>query len=295
MRLSRSRLSRSQAAVLAGLGLSGFGLLLAASNPAEATSVSVQAFDLGNYCGYDQPDGIYYCDPVHTTSDTNYTTGYIDFTSADVDVAYRGFFAFNLDSQAILDALAANQQLTAASMRAKNYKVRCGVKTPTGSSCPPSFYGQTVSLYGVNDSITNLINGTSSFNNLGQGPAYAAVSFTSIPPENDSTIFFLNPQGLALVSSKLGQQLALSSRNNREVGQSSQSPTYVFGAPEEPRSDLPVFLDLTFEPNGGTGVPGPLPLLGAGAAYDVSRRLRRRTLRSGCGDRAGQPADLPPR
>jgi len=295
MRISRSRLSRSQAAVLTGLGLSGLGLLLATSSPAEATSVSVQAFDSGNYCDYDNPIGAFYCPTHHKLTDTNYTTGYIDFSSADVDVAYRGFFTFDLNSQAIIDALAANQQLTAATMRAKNFKVRCGVTNPTGSSCPPSFYGQTVSLHGVNGSIADLINGTSSFNDLGQGTAYAAVSFTDIPPENNDTSFSINPQGLALVSSKLGQQLALSSRNNREVGQSSQSPTYVFGSPANARTDLPVFLDLTFQSQGGTGVPGPLPLLGAAAAYRVSRRLRRRTLRSGCGDPAGQPADPPPR
>jgi hypothetical protein len=287
MRISGSRLCRSQATAWAGLGLSGLGLLLATSSPAEAASVSVQAFDIGNYCGYDQPDGIFYCDPSHDPSDTNTTTGYIDFSSADIDVAYRGFFAFDLNSQAIADALAANQQLTAATMRAKNFKVRCGVKNPTGSSCPPSFYGQTVSLYGVNGSITNLINGTSSFNNLGQGTAYAAVSFPAIPPEDGVTSFSLNPQGLAVVSSKLGQQLALSSRNNREVGQSSQSPIYVFGAPETPRSDLPVFLDLTFEAQGGgAAVPGPLPLLGAAAAWSWSRRLRRR-----CGEIRRSEAD----
>jgi hypothetical protein len=287
MRISGSRLTHSRVAVLTCLGLSGLGLLLASSSPAQATTVTIQAFDIGNYCDYDQPSGSFYCPIHHQPTDTNYTTGYIDFSSADVDVAYRGFFAFNLDSQAILDALAANQQLTAATMRAQNFKVRCGVNNPTGSSCPPSFYyGQTISLYGVNGSLTDLINGTGNFNDLGQGTAYSAVNFTSIPPENSITSFSINQQGLALVSSKLGQQLALSSRNNREVGQSSQSPTYVFGAPSDQRSVLPGYLDLTFESQGGPGVPGPLPVLGAAAAYRVSRRLRRR-----CGEMRASEAD----
>ncbi len=262
-----------------------------APNPSLATTtVSLQATDAGNYCFVNDTLLDFLCDPKHNPANTNYTTGYIDFigTGVDIDITYRGFFVFHLSDPAISAALAAGDQLLAANLRAQNFTIRCGASIPVGSNCPtppPPPPGQpaidpyqSVSLHGVSGSITDLVNGTGNFSHLGQGTAYASVFFpTILAPETVST-FNLNSAGLAVVSSALGSQLALSSRNSDEEGQITESPIYVFGPPGEPRTSLPVYLDLTFGPGGGPGaaVPGPLPLVGAGAAYGFSRRLRRR-------------------
>jgi hypothetical protein len=268
-----NKLAAAWRATWPAFGLAGLGLL--AASPASAmppTTVTVGAYDAGNYCRFSivlNPDP---CSPPHVPSDTEYRVGYIDYITGagEVDLTYRGFFVFNLNNPQIQSAFDAGEQVVAATLRAVNGTIKCGAST---TICSPE---QVINLHGVQGSIANLINGTLTFNDLGQGPSFGFTTFPAVLPPNTQSSYSLNASGLMAVNSALLADLALSTRHDKEVGGVTESPIYVYGDTTNLPNNPNVFLDLTFGPK-APAVPSPLPLFGAGAAFRVSRRLRRRT------------------
>jgi hypothetical protein len=272
---SKRSLVTAASAASAGLGLATLALAATAPALAATTTVKVGAFDTGYYCTPTGIDPVGRCPNPHTPSNTSYQTGYIDITSGsvDVDLIFRGFFVFNLNNSQINQALSAGDQLLSATVTARNGVIACGAVVDEGDPCSPP---QAVDLYGVQGSIDDLINGTSSFNDLGQGAAFAGASFPTITTQNSISTYNLNSNGLVAVNSALMGRLALSARNRDEVGEANESPLYVYGNTSTTPSTPSVFLTLEFGPSSGAAVPSPLPLFGAGAAWSWSRRLRRR-------------------
>ncbi len=165
--------------------------------------------------------------------------------------------------------------MVAATLRAVNGTIKCGAST---TICSPE---QVINLHGVQGSIDNLTNGSLTFNDLGQGPSFGFTTFPAILPPTTESSYSLNANGLMAVNSALLGQLALSTRHDKEVGGVTESPIYVYGGTQlylDPTATIKtsnINLDLTFGPK-ASAVPSPLPLFGAGAAFRVSRRLRRR-------------------
>jgi MYXO-CTERM domain-containing protein len=196
----------------------------------------------------------------HDPDITDYMAGYIDLQGPggqEVDVIFRDFFVFDLPSAP------AGQVLTSATLRTRNWVVNPG---------DPISYVQTMGIYGVIGSVDSLVNGTSSFNNLGQGDVFAQARFYGSENPAASTSYLLNAAGLQLLKDSLGGPVALSGRNNREVG-GGVAGVYVYGDSQNNANYPSVYLDLTFNPD-TPPVPAPLPLIGAGAAWSWSRRLR---------------------
>ena len=224
------------------------------------TTISILAGDTGWYSDNDQ----YF---PHEVDNTDYMVGYIDLLANEdangdgqideIDVIFRDFFVFDLPTAP--PGLA----LQSATIRTRNWEVNPG---------SPTSYVQTVSIYGVMDTISNLVTGNSSIDKLGQGPTYGdAVFYGSEDPEA-STSYALNAAALQLLSDSLGNQIAFSGRSNKEVGGGTQG-VYVYGMSQNNANYPSVYLDLTFDSKKAP-VPAPLPLLGAGAAWRWSRRLR---------------------
>ena len=256
MAVARLPLSKAPVAVLAAVVTSLAGVVgFTSPSPVAAKTFTIEATDTGNYSDSE----FYPPDP----SSSEYITGYLDLVLPDddddddeeLDVIFRDFFVFDLP------AAPDGRTLKGATMRALNFLVENG-----------QYSEQSVSIHGVLGSIDDLVNGSSSFANLGQGPSYSSASFYgSESPDSFSTYTF-DAAGVALVNAALGGQIAFSGRNSLEEG-GGVLGVYVYGQSEHSAQNPSVFLDLQYEDN-GPAVPGPLPLFGAGAAWSWSRRLR---------------------
>lgn len=233
------------------LGCLGYATPASATIPGP-TTFNILARDTGWYSDNDNFP--------HEPDDTDYKAGYIDLQGpggVEIDVKFRDFFVFDLP------AAPAGQILKSATLRTRNWVVNPG---------SPISYVQTIGIHGVIGSITDLVNGNSSFDNLGQGAVYGEAVFQGTENPADSTSYNLNAAGLQLLKDSLGTSIALSGRNNKETG-GGVAGVYVYGDSQNNANYPSVYLDLTF--NSGTEpVPAPLPLIGAGAAWRWSRRLR---------------------
>lgn len=238
-------------------GLLGAGPVAAVPVP---TTVSILAGDTGWYS--DNQEFF-----PHDIDNTDYMVGYIDLIGNvdsdndgvldEIDVVFRDFFVFDLP------AALPGQALQTATLRTRNWEVNPG---------SPYSYVQTVGIYGVMDTIANLVDGNSSIDKLGQGPVYGQAVFYGSEDPEASTSYSLNAAALQLLSDSLGGQIAFSGRSDKEVGGGTQG-VYVYGFSQNNANFPSVYLDLSFGPL-AEPVPGPLPLIGAGAAWSWSRRLR---------------------
>jgi hypothetical protein len=214
-------------------------------------TVTLEAKDTGHYSDSE----FYPPDPT----DTSYITGYYDLVlppaDQEVDVIFRDFFVFDLP------ALQPGKTLKGVTMRTRNYEVQNG-----------AYPEQTVFIHGVLGSISDLVTGNASFTDLGQGPSYSSVTFTGSEPADGFSSYSFDSAGVTLVNAALGGQIAFSGRNSKEQGGGIVG-VFVYGQSEHSAQNPSVFLDLQYgAPN--PSVPGPLPLFGAAAAWNWSRRLR---------------------
>ena len=233
------------------LGSLGYAAPASAAGPG-ATTINILAKDTGWYS-----DNANF---PHEPDDTDYRAGYIDLQGpggVEIDVKFRDFFVFDLPVAPV------GQVLRSATLRTRNWVVNPG---------DPIKYVQTMGIYGVIGSITDLVNGNSDFANLGQGTVYGEAQFFGTEKPADSTSYNLNAAGLQLLKDALGTPVALSGRNNKETG-GGVAGVYVYGNSQNNANFPSVYLDLTFD-SGTEPVPAPLPLIGAGAAWGWSRRLR---------------------
>ena len=253
MAVAHPPFSKAPVAVLATLvaSLVGGGVSVWAPSPAAANTQAIEATDTGYYSNN---SALYPHDP----SNTEYITGYFDLlddTGTEIDIIFRDFFVFDLP------AAPEGKILKGVTMRALNYLVENGI-----------YYKQTVSIHGVNGSIDDLVNGNSSFADLGQGPSYSAFTFYGTEAPDSFSSYTFDAAGVAKVNAALGGQIAFSGRNSLEEG-GGVLGVYVYRDSQHSAQDPSVFMDLQFEDQ-GPAVPGPLPLVGAGAAWSWSRRLR---------------------
>ena len=252
MAVAHSPLSKAPVAVLATLvaSLVGGGVSVWAPSPAAAKTQVIEATDTG-----------YYSDSTlfpHIPENTEYINGYFDLlddVGTEIDIVFRDFFVFDLP------AAPEGRALKGVTMRALNYTVVNG-----------RYPEQTVSIHGVIGSIDDLVNGSSSFGDLGQGPSYSAFTFDGTETPDSFSSYTFDAAGVAKVNAALGGQIAFSGRNSLEQG-GGELGVYVYRNSQHSAQDPSVFMDLQFEDQ-GPAVPGPLPLVGAGAAWSWSRRLR---------------------
>ena len=252
MAVARLPLSKAPVAVLAAVVTSFAGVVgFTSPSPVAAQTFTIEATDTGNYSDSE----FYPPDP----SSSEYITGYYDLflpgDDKEIDVIFRDFFVFDLP------AAPDGRTLKGATMRARNFLVENGI-----------YYKQSVSIHGVLGSIDDLVNGSSSFANLGQGSSYSSVSFYGTESPDSFSSYTFDAAGVALVNAALGGQIAFSGRNSLEEGGGVEG-VYVYRNSEHSAQNPSVFLDLQYEDD-GPAVPGPLPLFGAGAAWSWSRRLR---------------------
>ncbi len=253
MAVARLPLSKAPVAVLAAVVTSFAGVVgFTSPSPVAAQTFTIEATDTGNYSDSE----FYPPDP----SSSEYITGYYDLfdpsnPDKEIDVIFRDFFVFDLPTAPD------GRTLKGATMRARNFLVENGI-----------YYKQSVSIHGVLGSIDDLVNGSSSFANLGQGPSYSSVSFYGTESPDSFSSYTFDAAGVALVNAALGGQIAFSGRNSLEEGGGVEG-VYVYRNSEHSAQNPSVFLDLQYEDD-GPAVPGPLPLFGAGAAWSWSRRLR---------------------
>lgn len=252
MAVARLPLSKAPVAVLAAVVTSFSGVVgFTSPSPVAAQTFTIEATDTGNYSDSE----FFPPDP----SSSEYITGYYDLflppDDQEIDVIFRDFFVFDLP------AAPDGRTLKGATMRARNFLVENG-----------QYSEQSVSIHGVLGSIDDLVNGSSSFADLGQGPSYSSVSFDGSEQPDSFSSYTFNAAGVALVNAALGGQIAFSGRNSLEEGGGVEG-VYVYRNSEHSAQNPSVFLDLQYEDD-GPAVPGPLPLFGAGAAWSWSRRLR---------------------
>jgi hypothetical protein len=253
MAVARLPLSKAPVAVLAAVVTSFAGVVgFTSPSPVAAKTFTIEATDTGNYSDSE----FYPPDPASS----EYITGYYDLLdpsnpNKEIDVIFRDFFVFDLP------AAPDGRTLKGATMRALNYEVNNGM-----------YAEQSVSIHGVLGSIDDLVNGSSSFAKLGQGPSYSSVSFDGSEQPDSFSSYTFDAAGVALVNAALGGQIAFSGRNSLEEGGGVEG-VYVYRNSEHSAQNPSVFLDLQYEDE-GPAVPGPLPLFGAGAAWSWSRRLR---------------------
>lgn len=252
MAVARLPLSKAPVALLAAVVTSFSGVVgFTSPSPVAAQTFTIEATDTGNYSDSE----FFPPDP----SSSEYITGYYDLflppDDQEIDVIFRDFFVFDLP------AAPDGRTLKGATMRARNFLVENG-----------QYSEQSVSIHGVLGSIDDLVNGSSSFADLGQGPSYSSVSFDGSEQPDSFSSYTFNAAGVALVNAALGGQIAFSGRNSLEEGGGVEG-VYVYRNSEHSAQNPSVFLDLQYEDD-GPAVPGPLPLFGAGAAWSWSRRLR---------------------
>jgi hypothetical protein len=126
---------------------------------------------------------------------------------------------------------------------------------------------QTVSLFGFGGNISDLVSGASSYSALGQGPSFASLIY-NISDSNGAKTFTFNSSGVAYLNALVGAQAAITGDN--------PSGGYVFGFSND---DL-LNATLTLNEGSSQSVPGPLPVFGAAAAFQASRRLKSRIRQS---------------
>lgn len=253
MAVQRFSSSKAPAAVFAAVVTSLAGAVaLSSPSPVAAQTLTIEAQDTGYYSDSQS----FPPDPANS----EYITGYYDLLDPDdpdkeIDVIFRDFFVFDLP------AAPQGRTLKGATLRALNFVVENGQYTE-----------QSVFIHGVLGSIDDLVNGKSSFADLGQGPFYSSVAFDGSEPPDSFSSYTFDAAGVAKVNAALGGQIAFSGRNSLEQG-GGLVGVFVYGQSEHSAQNPSVFLDLQYEDD-GPAVPGPLPLFGAGAAWSWSRRLR---------------------
>jgi len=124
---------------------------------------------------------------------------------------------------------------------------------------------QNVSLFGFSDSIADLVSGTSSYSALGQGPSFASLIY-NISDTNGTRTFTFNSAGVSYLNSLMGGQAAITGDNP------SGNAVYAFSGNSR--------ATLTLNESLSQSVPGPLPVFGAAAAFQASRRLKSRIRQS---------------
>jgi hypothetical protein len=253
MAVLRFSSTKTPVAVFAAVVTSLAGAVaLSSPSPVAAQTFTIEAQDTG-----------YYSDSLDFPPDpgnSEYITGYYDLRDPEnpdkeIDVIFRDFFVFDLP------AAPQGRMLKGATLRARNFVVENG-----------QYSEQSVSIHGVLGSIDDLVNGNSSFTDLGQGPSYSSVAFDGTELPDSFSSYTFDAAGVAKVNAALGGQIAFSGRNSLEQG-GGVDGVFVYGQSEHSAQNPSVFLDLQYEDR-GPAVPGPLPLFGAGAAWSWSRRLR---------------------
>ncbi len=161
------------------------------------------------------------------------------------DDIYRNFFVFSLP----------NYPISFASFTVPTYTVTAD--------------NQTVSLFGFGGNISDLVSGTSSYSALGQGPSFASLIY-NISDSNGAKTFTLNPSGISYLNTLIGAQVAITGDN--------PSGGYVFWASNDGLLNATLTLNDGLPPS--QSVPGPLPVFGAAAAFQASRRLKSRIRQS---------------
>jgi hypothetical protein len=154
---------------------------------------------------------------------------------------FRNFFVFSLP----------NSPISSASLTVNTEKVFAD--------------NQNVSLFGFSDSIADLVSGTSSYSALGQGPSFASLIY-NISDTNGTRTFTFNSAGVSYLNSLMGGQAAITGDNP------SGNPVYAFSGNSR--------ATLTLNESLSQSVPGPLPVFGAAAAFQASRRLKSRIRQS---------------
>ena len=253
MTVLRFSSTKASVAVFAAVVTSLAGAVaLSSPSPVAAQTFTIEAQDTGYYS-----DSVFFPpDPANS----EYITGYYDLLDPDdpgkeIDVIFRDFFVFDLP------VAPQGRMLKGATLRARNFVVENG-----------QYSQQSVSIHGVLGSIDDLVNGNSSFTDLGQGPSYSSVAFDGTELPDSFSSYTFDAAGVAKVNAALGGQIAFSGRNSLEQG-GGVDGVFVYGQSEHSAQNPSVFLDLQYEDD-GPAVPGPLPLFGAGAAWSWSRRLR---------------------
>ena len=178
----------------------------------------------------------------HNPTNTNYIVGTLGANK------YRDFFVFSLP----------NSPISSASLTVKSATV--------------SLNSQNVSLFGFSGSIDDLVSGASSYSALGQGASFASLIYNT-SDSNSTTTFTFNSAGVSYLNSLTGGRAAITGDN--------PSGGYVYAG----SGDFPATLTLnvgSFRSDEGSfqSVPGPLPVFGAAAAFQASRRLRSRIRQS---------------
>jgi len=184
----------------------------------------------------------------HDPTNINYIVGTVNANK------YRDFFVFSLP----------NSPISSASL--------------TINAALVSSASQNVSLFGFSGSIDDLVSGASSYSALGQGPSFASLIYNT-SDSNSTKTFTFNSAGVSYLNSLTGGRAAITGDN--------PSGGYVYAA-----SSLPPTLTLTVgssesvkgsflsEQDSFQSVPGPLPVFGAAAAFQASRRLKSRIRQS---------------
>ena len=124
---------------------------------------------------------------------------------------------------------------------------------------------QNVSLFGFSGNIADLVSGTSSYSALGQGLSFASLIYNTSDTGGTKTFTF-NSSGVSYLNSLMGGQAAITGDN--------PSGGYVYGFSGSSLATLTLNEGLS------QSVPGPLPVFGAAAAFQASRRLKSRIRQS---------------
>jgi hypothetical protein len=125
---------------------------------------------------------------------------------------------------------------------------------------------QNVSLFGFSGIIADLVSGTSSYSALGQGLSFASLIY-NISDTGGTKTFTFNSAGVSYLNSLTGGQAAITGDN--------PSGGWVYGF-----SNGQPLATLTLNEGLSQSVPGPLPVFGAIAAFQASRRLKSRIRQS---------------
>jgi len=154
---------------------------------------------------------------------------------------YRNFFVFSLP----------NSLISSASL--------------TVNTADVDSDSQNVNLFGFSGSIADLVSGASSYSALGQGPSFASLIY-NISDSGSIKTFTFNSAGVSYLNSLTGGQAVITGDN--------PSGGTVYGFSEE------FSATLTLNEASSQSVPGPLPVFGAAAAFQASRRLKSRIRQS---------------
>jgi len=181
----------------------------------------------------------------YSNSNTHFTSNLNYLVGQFNSQFYRNFFVFSLP----------NSPIISASFTVPTYQVTAD--------------NQTVSLFGFGGNISDLVSGASSYSALGQGPSFASLIYI-ISDSNGAKTFTFNSSGVAYLNTLVGAQAAITGDN--------PSGGYVFGFGNDGLLNATLTLNEGLPPS--QSVPGPLPVFGAAAAFQASRRLKCRIRQS---------------